>query len=183
VKNFSQIFKGLAIYIYKGIMESTDLKEVLKGREITLEETSEIKNADKHILHKKTHEDDISEALDALNCDTEIEMETSMYDKDWTKLEKGMKLNRLKKFVESEKEEKGLNDKCSESLENLLFKMCNEGQFNKANIVEYENEKIISIKILEYDEDSKTYRGKKQKKKIRTTPKSKSNLDRLFKKK
>ena len=47
--------------------------------------------------------------------------------------------------------------------------MCNEGQFNKANIVEYENEKIINIKIIEYDEDSKTYKGKKVKKKVRTT--------------
>jgi hypothetical protein len=110
------------------------------------------------------------------------EIEKSVYDREWTKLEKGMKLNRLQNFVLEEKEKNSLDDKSSESLKTLLFKMCNEGQFNKANIVEYENEKIISIKIIEYDEDSKIYKGKKVKKKVRTTPKSKSNLDRLMKK-
>lgn len=165
-------------------MESTDLRNVLSGPETkteSQEDKSKIKNSDKHILKKNSSgDDDISEMLDFLEVEKEVEK--SMYDREWTKLEKGMKLNRLQNFVLQEKEKNNLDDKSSESLKTLLFKMCNEGQFNKANMVEYENEKIISIKIIEYDEDSKIYRGKKVKKKVRTTPKSKSNLDRLMKK-
>lgn len=166
-------------------MESTDLRNVLSGPETKVEKNedkSKIKNADKHILNKSSPDKCDINVNDFLELEEKKEVESSMYDKEWTKLEKGMKLNRLQNFVLEEKEKNSLDDKSSESLKDLLFKMCNEGQFNKANIVEYENEKIISIKIIEYDEDSKTYKGKKVKKKVRTTPKSKSNLDRLLKK-
>lgn len=167
-------------------MESTDLRNILSGPETNTEaqeETSKIKNSDKHILNKSFPQEGDINVNDFLELEEEIEVEKSMYDKEWTKLEKGMKLNRLQIFVQEEKEKNDLDEKESEDLKTLLFKMCNDGQFNKANIVEYENEKIMSIKILEYDEDSKKYRGKKVKKKVRTTPKSKSNLDRLLKKK
>ena len=161
-------------------MESTDLKNVLSGPEkedISNDSEHKIKTMEKHILNNNSVIDE------GINVDDFFqEKVVSMYDKEWTKLEKGMKLNRLQKFVLEEKEKNKLDDKSSESLKNLLFKMCNEGQFNKANVIEYENENIISIKNLEYDEETKTYRGKKVKKKVRTTPKSKSNLDRLIKK-
>ena len=94
-----------------------------------------------------------------------------------------MKLNRLQLFVGDEQTNRNLSDTECLQLKDLLFKMCNEGLFNKSNIVSYEKEKITNIKILEYDEEKRVYRGKKQKKKIRTTPKSKSNLDRVLKKK
>lgn len=166
-------------------MESTDLRNILSGPETKIEDNedkSKIKNSDKHILNKSLPDECDINVNDFLELEETKEVESSMYDKEWTKLEKGMKLNRLQNFVLEEKEKNSLDDKSSEILKNLLFKMCNEGQFNKANTVEYENEKIISIKIIEYDEESKTYKGKKVKKKVRTTPKSKSNLDRLLKK-
>ena len=166
-------------------MESTDLRNILSGPETNTEdqeETPKIKNSDKHILNKSFPQEGDINVNDFLELEEEIEVEKSMYDREWTKLEKGMKLNRLQIFVQEEKEKNDLDEKESEDLKTLLFKMCNDGQFNKANIVEYENEKIMSIKILEYDEDSKKYRGKKVKKKVRATPKSKSNLDRLLKK-
>ncbi len=164
-------------------MESTDLRNVLSGPEIKKEEkedNSKIKNSDKHILKKSSFEEDMGEMLDFHEVDKEVDK--SMYDKEWTKLEKGMKLNRLQIYILEEKEKNNLDEKQTENLKILLFKMCNDGQFNKANVVEYENEKIISIKIIEYDEENKIYKGKKVKKKVRTTPKSKSNLDRLLKK-
>ena len=159
-------------------MESTDLKEVLSGNNVEHgTDEHKIKTTEKHILSKSTPDIDINDYLE----DEDV-VEKSMYDKEWTKLEKGMKLNRLQKFVLEEKEKNNLDETKSEDLKSLLFKMCNDGQFNKANIVEYENEKIVGIKIIEYDENGKIYRGKKHKKKMRTTPKSKSNLDRLMKK-
>lgn len=161
-------------------MESTDLKNVLSGPEkedISNESEHKIKTMEKHILNNNPVIDE------SINVDDFFqEKVVSMYDKEWTKLEKGMKLNRLQNFVLEEKEKNKLDDIACKDLKTLLFKMCNDGQFNKANIVEYENENIISIKNLEYDEETKTYRGKKVKKKVRTTPKSKSNLDRLIKK-
>lgn len=164
-------------------MESTDLKQVLSGPGTDTETVDVTKKPlEKQILHKKgeIHDDGFDKISDFLEDDKEVEV--SMYDKSWTKLAKGMKLNRLQLFTEHEKIEKGLTDEESSELKTLLFKMCNDGLFNKANIVDYENEKISSIKILEYDCKTKTYKGKKQKKKVRTTPKSKSNLDRLLKK-
>ena len=161
-------------------MESTDLKNVLSGPEkedISNESEHKIKTMEKHILNNNSVIDE------SINVDDFFqEKVVSMYDKEWTKLEKGMKLNRLQNFVLEEKEKNKLDDIACKDLKTLLFKMCNDGQFNKANVVEYENENIISIKNLEYDEETKTYRGKKVKKKVRTTPKSKSNLDRLIKK-
>ena len=145
--------------------------------DISNESEHKIKTMEKHILNNNPVIDE------SINVDDFFqEKVVSMYDKEWTKLEKGMKLNRLQNFVLEEKEKNKLDDIACKDLKTLLFKMCNEGQFNKANIVEYENENIISIKNLEYDEETKTYRGKKVKKKVRTTPKSKSNLDRLIKK-
>lgn len=166
-------------------MESIDLRNVLSGPETKIEEdkeTPKIKNSDKHILNKSLPDVGDINVNDFLELEEEIEVEKSMYDKVWTKLAKGMKMNRLQNFVLEETVKNDLNDEQSEDLKTLLFKMCNDGLFNKANIVEYENEKITNIKIIDYDEDSKTYKGKKQKKKVRTTPKSKSNLDRLLKK-
>jgi len=167
-------------------MESTDLKQVLSGPATAepVDVEDHIKTTDKHIL-SQSHGDDINinDMLGFIEDDKEPEPEpVSMYDKDWTKLEKGMKLNRLKVFVESETIERDLNETQQKILKNLLFKMCNDGLFNKANIVEYANEKITTIKIIEYDEATTTYIAKREKKKVRTTPKSKSNLDRLLKK-
>ena len=162
-------------------MEQNDLKDLLTGNEGEPEKVSKIKTSEKQILQGIPQNSESIE--DYLGDEEEEQEEVSIYNREWTKLERGMKLNRLQIFVSDEKTNKDLSDKESLQLKELLFKMCNEGLFNKANIVLYEKERIINIKILEYDEGNRTYRGKKQKKKLRTTPKSKSNLDRVFKKK
>ena len=81
------------------------------------------------------------------------------FQKLWTKLDKGSKLNRLKLFISGQSEINELN----------------EG-------VEYSDETyyILSIKNLKYNKEKKTYSLDLPKKTIKPTTKSKSNIDRHF---
>ena len=103
----------------------------------------------------------------------------------WNKLEKGVKMNRLLIFIQSEKEEHTLTQQQSKELKNLLFKACENGLFNKISDVEYDESKaeIKSIKNLEFNESSKKYKIKTGGTKNRSVSKSRSNIDRLTKKK
>ena len=70
-------------------------------------------------------------------------------------------------------------------VKNLLFKACENGLFNKISDVEYDESKaeIKSIKNLEFNESSKKYKIKTGGTKNRSVSKSRSNIDRLTKKK
>ena len=131
------------------------------------------------------------------------------FNKSWTKLDKGCKLNRLVIFIKNEKEQNNLSDNESKKLKKMLFHLCENGSINKVGDVEYDetNEKIISIKNLKYEEnkllaDKKTeiidieiniekniqdkksvdkiYSFNVPKKIIKPSSKSKSNIDRHF---
>ena len=103
----------------------------------------------------------------------------------WNKLEKGVKMNRLLIFIQSQREEHTLTEQQSKELKNLLFKACENGLFNKISDVEYDESKaeIKSIKNLEFNESSKKYKIKTVGTKNRSVGKSRSNIDRLTKKK
>ena len=103
----------------------------------------------------------------------------------WNKLEKGVKMNRLLIFIQSQREEHTLTEQQSKELKNLLFKACENGLFNKISDVEYDESKaeIKSIKNLEFNESSKKYKIKTGGTKNRSVGKSRSNIDRLTKKK
>lgn len=104
------------------------------------------------------------------------------FQKSWTKLDKGSKLNRLSLFIEKETEDKELSEDSKKKLKKLLFHVCEYGSLNKVNDVEYSDEtyEIISIKNLIYDEDKKSYSFNLPKKVLKPTAKSKSKIDRHF---
>tara|TARA_Y100001958_G_C20939722_1_gene346693 strand:- start:101 stop:490 length:390 start_codon:yes stop_codon:yes gene_type:complete len=104
------------------------------------------------------------------------------FQKPWTKLDKGSKLNRLSLFIEKECEDKDLSEDGKKKLKKLLFHVCENGSLNKVNDVEYSDEtyEIISIKNLIYDEDKKSYSFNLPKKVVKPTAKSKSKIDRHF---
>ena len=104
------------------------------------------------------------------------------FQKSWTKLEKGSKLNRLSLFIEKECEDKDLSEDGKKKLKKLLFHVCENGSLNKVNDVEYSDEiyEIVSIKNLIYDEDKKSYSFNLPKKVVKPTAKSKSKIDRHF---
>ena len=112
----------------------------------------------------------------------ELKKEPSLFDKEWTKLEKGMKLNRVALFIQREKEANKLSDAQTKSLKDILFKACNDGMLNKTSDVTYKDEQIISIRNLEFNEQTKKYKLKTSSSKHRVNVKSRSNIDRFMKK-
>tara|TARA_Y100000389_G_scaffold165969_1_gene170367 strand:- start:12082 stop:12468 length:387 start_codon:yes stop_codon:yes gene_type:complete len=104
------------------------------------------------------------------------------FQKTWTKLDKGSKLNRLTFFIESEVENKELSKDNQKKLKKLLFHVCENGSLNKVNDVEYNEEicEIVGIKNLIYDENKKSYSFNLPKKVVKPTAKSKSKIDRHF---
>ncbi len=103
----------------------------------------------------------------------------------WNKLEKGSKMNRLLLFITREVEERSLTESQGAELKKLLFKACESGCLNKTTDVKYDSETgiIESIKHLEFNESSKKYKLKTGGTKSRSVSKSRSNIDRLMKKK
>jgi hypothetical protein len=104
------------------------------------------------------------------------------FQKPWTKLDKGSKLNRLTLFIESEVSDKELSEDSQKKLKKLLFHVCENGSLNKVTDVEYSEEtyEIVSIKNLIYDENKKSYSFNLPKKVVKPTAKSKSKIDRHF---
>jgi len=107
------------------------------------------------------------------------------FKKPWKKLEKGMKLNRILQYVENETIEKELSIERKKDLKNLLFRAIDSGNLNKISDVMYNEEtcEIETIKILEFNSSSKKYKLKTSTSKNRSVSKSRSNIDRLIKKK
>lgn len=116
------------------------------------------------------------------NSEPELDPRFSM---PWNKLEKGSKMNRILLFIESEKINQVLSDNLAKELKTLLFRACETGMFNKISDVKYDQESgiIESFKYLEFNENTKKYKLKTGGTKSRSVSKSRSNLDRLMKKK
>jgi|TARA_B100001059_G_C17408600_1_gene367329 hypothetical protein len=104
------------------------------------------------------------------------------YKQSWNKLDKGMKLNRLRLFIKKEIEDKKLSEETSSILENLLITACKTSKLNKNADVSYDsvNGEIQSIKHLKYEKDKYTF-VVSETKKVRHTSKSRSNVDRFLK--
>ena len=81
------------------------------------------------------------------------------FNKSWSKLDKGSKLNRIIIFIQEEKDKNELNENQAKQLKKLLFLLCDNGSLNKTGDVEYCDQKnnILNIKNLIYDEDTKKY--------------------------
>jgi hypothetical protein len=164
-------------------MDTSDLKEILSankdagGNDVSLKVSGELCD-DSSVSLELWDEPVIDDFLPTTGSPKKDD--PSVYDREWVKLERGIKLNRLQLFVNSETDRNNLTPEQRDNLKNIVFKLCNDNLLNKVNIVVYENELVSSIKILDFD--GIEYTTKRQVKKVRTTPKSKSNIDRLFKK-
>jgi hypothetical protein len=133
--------------------------------------------------------DGVDDDENVVNDDEDKTNEKSEIDErfkvPWNKLEKGNKLNRILIFIKQETEEKELSTTLSKELKNILFNACDRGLFNKVSDVSYNIETglIESFKCLEFNESSKKYKLKSSGTKNRSVSKSRSNIDRLAKKK
>ena len=102
--------------------------------------------------------------------------------KPWNKLDLGLKLNRLKNYVEKVAIEKGLDEGTKSELEKILLSACRGGKLNKNSDIDYDNNigDITNIKILKYEND-KYFLNIHEVKKSKSGGKSKSNIDRFLK--
>ena len=170
--------------IGKSEADSSDCDDTNSGKDDSV-------NVDMETLDNSTQEPepDNSTNLDTSYNELEDEVEKETIDprftQPWNKLDKGVKMNRLLLFIQSQKEDNELNDQQTKDLKNLLFKGCETGLFNKISDVKYDTEKALieSIKQLEFNESSKKYKLKTGGTKNRSVSKSRSNIDRLTKKK
>ena len=111
---------------------------------------------------------------------------TTCLKQPWNKLDNGMKINRIKLFVETEKEKNDLNETELEHLRKILITACTSGKLNKSSDITYNKEEAIieNIKTLKYDEDTREYKIQiNENKKKQSSSKSKSNIDRFLKNK
>ena len=72
------------------------------------------------------------------------------YKQAWNKLDNGMKINRIKLFVESEKNKNSLDEGQTDTLRKLLITTCTSGKLNKSSDISYNKEEgyIVNIKII-----------------------------------
>ena len=70
------------------------------------------------------------------------------FQKQWTKLDKGTKLNRITLFIEEQSKINELDEDEIKLLKKLLFRLCQNGSFNKSGEIDYSEEtyQIINIK-------------------------------------
>ena len=105
------------------------------------------------------------------------------FKKQWAKLDKGSRLNRLLLFVKMQKAELNLSEQVENNLRTLLLQLHNSNILNKTSEIEYdiETSMIIKINYLSYEEDSKKYVYVKQEKKLnKKNPSQNSNIERHF---
>jgi hypothetical protein len=74
------------------------------------------------------------------------------YQRPWHRLERGLRLNRIRKFVDSEKQRMGLTDEDADALKQRLEKALDKKMLNSKTCVVYdiEKEEIQEIKGLVY---------------------------------
>ena len=108
------------------------------------------------------------------------------FKKQWTKLDKGSKLNRILLFTKMEKADKNLSDTVENQLKTLLIQLHSTNLLNKTSDIEYdiENSKIIKIHNLIFENDKYCFQ-KPEKTKIKgskknTSKTNTSNLERHF---
>ena len=144
----------------------------------------------KHLLNqttidKKNNDDEHNSKENEINDGVNDDEIDCRFQLPWNKLEKGQKLNRILLFIKQETEEKSLSDVLAKELKSMLFNACDRGLFNKVSDVSYNSETglIESFKCLEFNETSKKYKLKTKGVKSRSVSKSRSNIDRIMKKK
>jgi len=74
------------------------------------------------------------------------------YQRPWHRLERGLRLNRIRKFVDSERQRMGLTDEDADALKQRLEKALDKKMLNSKTCVVYdmEKEEIQEIKGLVY---------------------------------
>lgn len=170
--------------------QNNDLKEVLK------EDTPPEKEEIKIVKHKKPIQLRDIENRSSGRSSSKIETpenikqllnkeKVDIFKQPWNRLDTGMKLNRIRAFAEGEALKNDLSNEKQEGLRKLLVDACRNNKLSKNTDVEYSTEEciIISVKILNYNNNGMYNLNMNEIKKIKKPSKSKSNIDRFISKK
>jgi len=145
----------------------------------------ELENKDRLLsLKKKQIQGTNSEEVNTNAMGNLLDNETTtIFFKPWNKLEKGLKCNRINRYL-SEQDEYELSDKEQEDLKKFLYSTIHKGKLTKNTDVNYNKDDgtIVKINILLFDEKKRKFTIKQDAvKKQKTASKSKSNVERLLK--
>ena len=138
----------------------------------------ENRSANNHVkLVNKMSDDGIKEMLN--------KEKKSIFLKPWNKLDNGLKLNRLQKYIEKETIDKSLNDNEKKTLSKLLFTNLENGKMNKLSEIKYDtiSGEINEIKNIIFCSETKKYSFKIKETKPKTKTKTKTNIERLLSRK
>ena len=150
---------------------SEDLKNVLSKKD----DTSNSEPQKKEYIPT----DNMSDILNMMDMESK-----NIVNKSWSKINRSNKITLLENFIESEIEDKNLDEKTGNNLKKLLIQSFNSNLLNKQSDVIYDSlqNTIIEIKSLKYDSDTNTYSLVSEKKdvKVNTKTRSKTNIDKLL---
>tara|TARA_Y100000816_G_C25602707_1_gene322913 strand:- start:39 stop:518 length:480 start_codon:yes stop_codon:yes gene_type:complete len=151
---------------------SEDLKNVLSKNDDTSSNSESQKT-------EYVPTDNMSDILNMMDMESK-----SIVNKSWSKINRSNKITLLENFIESEIEDKNLDEKTGNNLKKLLIQSFNSNLLNKQSDVVYDSlqNTIIEIKSLKYDSDTNTYSLVSEKKdvKVNTKTRSKTNIDKLL---
>ena len=165
-----------------------DLKNILKEEEEEVSSTKDIRVHKKPMQLRDIENRSSSRKIGGNTFETQETMKElineekkNSYKKSWNKLDLGLKINRLKNFIEKESIEKELSEKQKEELSSVLLNGCRSNKLNKNSDINYniEQGEIIGIKALYYT--PKIGLRLNEVKKSKHGNKSKSNIDRFIK--
>ena len=124
----------------------------------------------------KSNKDEI---IDKDKVENETNDPEIRFKKAWSKLDKGIKLNRILVFIKQESSRRSLTDNQEKQLKTLLLHLCENNGLNKTSDVVYDFEKmqIESIKLLLFHEETKKFSIQKMVYKPKNISKSKTNIE------
>ena len=156
-----------------------DLKNVLSSK---LSETTEINTSftDEKPTCNTTSQINMQNIFDIVDKEKQ-----TLYNIPWNKMDKSYKTNKIIEYIDTLKDNYNLNEESLLHLKQLLLRKLNYNHLNKKTVVQYDerNGKIISIRNLEFNNETKLFTFIHKTNKPKTSTKTKSNIERLMSKK
>ncbi len=163
-----------------------DLKNILKDETDSSEKKSAPKKHKKPVQLREIESSSFAKFTTKMESKEEMKSllnkeKQNVLKQPWNKLDVGMKLGRIKLFVEKEAQEKQLDDTKKDELKKLLFNACKSNKLSKNSEIVYNREKCIieTIKVLTYENEKYTIKTTETKK-SKSSTKSRSNIERLI---
>ena len=146
----------------------------------------DLENKDRLLsLKKRNNNNNTGEVVKPTTMNNLLDNEiNNIFNRPWNKLEKGLRINRVNIYIEDVLKEKytmGVVELVK--LKKLLTNCLSKGGLSKNTEVNYDKDtgKIKDIRILLYDEGKRQFSLKIETKKVKSTSRSKSNVEKLLK--